>query len=133
MSLKEVSSKMDALTAAGVDVVAISADPVETTQQLVVDNPELSKLTFGNDLKEDTIRQLGLYISDPTFYTPQTYRFSEPGYYFLNPDSTIHYVDIASAPVGGRPNVDLLLMAKEYVANRLSTEPDFKKVVWGSI
>ncbi|CAM9251605.1 unnamed protein product, partial [Ectocarpus fasciculatus] len=118
MSLKEVSSKMDALTAAGVDVVAISADPVETTQQLVVDNPELSKLTFGNDLKEDAIRQLGLYISDPTFYTPQTYRFSEPGYYFLNPDSTIHYVDIASAPVGGRPNVDLLLMAKEYVANR---------------
>lgn len=133
MTLKDLSAKLDALTEGGVDVVIISADPIETTQKLVVDNPELSNLTFGCDLKEETMRKLGLYISDPTFYVPQTYRFNEPAYYFLNPDSTIHYVDVASSPVGGRPNVDVLLMAKGYVAQRLTTDPDFKKVVWGSV
>jgi alkyl hydroperoxide reductase subunit AhpC len=132
MSLKDLSSKFDALTAGGVDVVVISADPVEATQQLVADNPELANLPFGCDLKEETMRKLGLYVSDPTHYIPQTYRFNEPGYYFLNPDSSIHYLDVATSPVGGRPNVDVLLMAKEYVAERIKTDPEFKKVVWGS-
>ena len=132
-SLKSISSKLETLTDAGIDVVAVSADTKEVAQKCIDENTDLRNVQIGTDLKEETMRQLGLYVSDPTAYIPQTHRFAEPGYFFLNSDNTIRYIDISSSPIGGRPNIDVLLMVHGYVTQRAAQEPEFKRVVWGSV
>ena len=61
------------------------------------------------------MRTLGLYVSDPTDYIPQTFKFSEPAYFFLDGDNVIRYIDVASHPMGGRVNVDNLLAGVAFV------------------
>jgi len=78
------------------------------------------------------MRTLGLYISDPTNYISQTQKFSEPGYFYLNQDGAIMYIDISSHPMGGRINVDNLIAGVIFSRQNIIDHPEFKSVVWGS-
>eukprot|EP01031_Cornospumella_fuschlensis_P034356 gene34356-41587_t len=74
--LSTLNQKQALLAAAGIDLVAISADKEDVARGTVKD----LGLTFsvGYGLEEAEIRNLGLYVSDPTHYIEQTHRFAEP-------------------------------------------------------
>ena len=129
-TLTEVQAKLASLEAAGIDIVAVSADKADVAQALV----EELKLTFpvAYGLEEDTMHQLGLYVSDPTNYIPQKHRFAEPAYFFLTAENKIQYVSVASHPMGGRVNVDHLIAGYQYSTQRAKDEPSFGLVIWGA-
>jgi len=128
-TLAAVQSKLEKLTAAGFDVVAVSADPADVSKGYATKHGLTFTLLSG--LTETHIRALGLYLSDPTDYIPQTHRFSEPAYIVLNEDSTIKYIDVSSHPMGGRVNVDNLLAGYAWAKEEEKSRPDFARVVWG--
>jgi peroxiredoxin len=132
VNLKEINEAIDKLTAAGIEVVAVSADGIVATKAL---SERLGGLKFplATGLSAPQMRTLGLYISEPTNYIEQTFIFAEPAFFFLNGDNTIRYISVANNPVAGRVNVDHLLMANSYVQGRLKTDPAFASVVWGSV
>jgi len=131
-SLKDLNENLQRLSDAGIAVVAVSADGVAATRDL---SQKLGGLKYpvATGLSVPQMRELGLYISDPTAYVEQTFSFAEPAFFLLNHDGTIRYVSIANNPVAGRVNVDALLMAVGYVNQRSATDPAFTKVVWGSV
>lgn len=113
-------------------MVAVSADGVAVSKEL---SERLGGLNFtlATGLTVPQMRELGLYISDPTAYIEQTFSFAEPAFFLLNHDATIRYVSVANNPIAGRVNVDALLMAVAYVNERSATDAAFSKVVWGSV
>lgn len=44
-------------------------------------------------LDEQFMHTLGVYVSDPKHYQPQTFAFSEPAYFVLDPQGLIKYRD----------------------------------------
>ena len=130
-TLTEVQAKLSTLEANGIEVLALSADKAEAAQALVDELQLTFPVAYG--LEEDAMYQLGLYVSDPTNYIPQTHRFSEPAYFFLTTENKIQYVSIASHPMGGRVNVDHLIAGYQYSTQRAKDEPAFGLVIWGSV
>jgi len=118
------------LAAADIDVVAVSADPVDISLAFA----EKAGLTFpmACNLSETQMRLLGLYISDPKDYQPQTHRFAEPAYFLLDSDNTLRYLSYGSHPMGGRVNVDNLLAGLAWVKEETARNPAFQDVIWGS-
>jgi peroxiredoxin len=127
--LAEINTKIDALEASGIDVVAVSADPVDVTAPLVA--AKGLKFPVASGLTEENMRTLGVYVSDPKDYQPQKYRFSEPGYFFLTKDNIIKYICIASHPMGGRINIDALLAGINWSEEQIKIDPNFAQVTWG--
>ena len=74
-----------------------------------------------------------MYISSPTHFIPQTHNFSEPATFVLNPDSSIKYMELGTAPPFARIDVDSVLAAYGWATQRAVDYPEFKKVVWGSV
>ncbi len=92
--------------AAGFDVVAVSADPLEKAQADVAEYG----WTFpvGYDLTEDQMRGLGLYISSPLTAGETDRNFAEPGLYCIQPDGTALLIAVSNGP-SARPDLDQLL------------------------
>ena len=128
--MAHIQSKLGDLANANVELVAVSADLPDAASAYVT----AQGLTFpiAHSLQEKQIRELGLYVSNPTHYIPQTHKFSEPAYFFLTPDNIIKYVAISSHPMGGRVNVDHLLAGLNWSLEKAKAEPEFASVVWGS-
>ena len=131
-TLKTLENRIEDLHQVGIkDVVVISADKYDAAKELS-DNHGLKSYTFGYVLTETQIRTLGLYMSSPTDYIPQTQNFSEPAYFVLTANNQIKYIDIASAPFGGRVNIDNLVAALNYIAEVSKTKPEFANHFWGN-
>ena len=71
------------------------------------------------------MRQLGLYVSNPKNYQPQTHEFSEPAYFVLDAHSNIKYRCESSHPMGGRPDVDAILAGVAWSAQNAIEHPEF--------
>lgn len=114
----------------GFEIIAISADKEAEANKIVADY----KIPFpvGYGLTEAQIKQIGAFASDPTSYIPQKHTFSEPAWFFLNDNSKIKYLEYASAPMGGRPNVDNLIAGYNWSTQNAKDHPEFRTVVWGS-
>ena len=125
-----MNTKLSALKDASIEVVAVSADPVDVSASFVAANGLAFPVACG--LSEDNMRTLGLYVSDPKDYQPQKHRFSEPAYFVLTRDNIIKYVCISSHPMGGRINVDALLAGVNWSEQELKKNPAFSNVMWGS-
>uniref|UniRef100_A0A7S0SX14 Thioredoxin domain-containing protein n=1 Tax=Chromulina nebulosa TaxID=96789 RepID=A0A7S0SX14_9STRA len=129
-TLDQIQEKLSKLNELNIKVIAVSADPVDVTKEFVAKKGYT--FPFASNLTVDNIRQLGLYLSDPTNYIPQTYSFSEPAYFLVEEDNSIRYVDVSSHPFGGRVNVDYLVNGYKWVKSNIIDHPEFKHVVWGS-
>lgn len=107
---KPYLTKLEALKAdweaAGFDVVAASADPLEKAKADV----EQYGWTFpvGYGLQEDQMRKLGLYISSPLTPDETDRNFAEPGVYCVRPDGTALLIAVSNGP-SARPDLDQLL------------------------
>lgn len=131
MTLTELKAKHEALQANGIDVIAISADSADATAKFVA---ELGGLPFpvGHGLTVPQMRQLGTYVSSPTSYIDQPQDFSEPAWFLVRHDGTIHYLTYGSAPFSGRPVPDHLIAGWNFVKERSVAVPAFATYTWGS-
>lgn len=129
-NIQHIQSKIADLGAAGIDVVAVSADKREVTAEFV----RLNSITFNvfSGLTEQQMRFLGLYVTDPLNYIAQGHPFCEPAYFLLLPDSTIKFIDIASHPTGGQVDVDKLIAGLKWQDSLATCQPAFKSVIFGS-
>ena len=125
-----MNASLQSLKDAGIEVVAVSADPVDTSASFITS--EKLDLQVACNLTEEAMRELGLYVSDPKNYQPQKHRFSEPGYFFLTRENIIKYICVSSHPMGGRVNVAALLAGVKWSEEELKSNPSFSNVLWGS-
>lgn len=123
MTLKHLNEKLGELEAEGVEVIAISADKLDVATAMKADMG--LNFAIGYGLEEAQIRSLGLYVSDPTHYIPQTHRFAEPAYFFLLPDNRIQYITISNHPMGGCVNVDTLPAGYKWSKQNAKENPAF--------
>ena len=105
--LTELDSRLDELTGQGVDVIAVSGESADRTQQLH-DEWDLDRIQLAFGLSEEAMRSWDLYVSKGVDDQPAL--FNEPGLFLISLDSTVFYVSILSMPVG-RPKLDDLLGA----------------------
>lgn len=92
--------------AAGFDIVAVSADPLEKAR---ADVDEYGwSFPVGYDLTESQMRELGLYISAPLSPDETDRNFAEPGVYCIRPDGTALLIAVSNGP-SARPDLDQLL------------------------
>mmetsp|Transcript_15335 Transcript_15335/g.14713 ORF Transcript_15335/g.14713 Transcript_15335/m.14713 type:complete len:179 (+) Transcript_15335:162-698(+) len=126
-SLKEIQAKSEQVNAAGIDIVAVSADDVETSSKFIATNG--FTIPIASNLTVNMMRQLGLFVSSPIGYIDQAHVFAEPGYFLITPKNDIRYMTISSSPVGGRVDIDTVLMG--FAFNK-SKGPEFEAYRWGN-
>lgn len=100
---------------AGIQVMTVSADPLEKATAQVEENGW--KFPVGYDLTTDQMRQLGLYISDPRSAEETDRPFAEPAVFVINPQGEVQIVDISNAPFA-RPDLKSLLDGCKFVIGK---------------
>ena len=109
--LGELDRRLDELTARGIEVIAISAETRERSEQLQA-GWRLERLPIAYGLAERSMRVWGLFVSrgrgedEPAL-------FNEPGLFLVKPDGKLYYESLLSMPVG-RPRLDDLLRGIDY-------------------
>ncbi|KAJ3115855.1 hypothetical protein HDU96_010959 [Phlyctochytrium bullatum] len=130
--LSYIESQRQLLADNGVDVVAVSADGREEAVELIKRLGIAFPVAY--DLAEPQMKQIGIYISSPKHYLPdRTRNFAEPAAFLLTPDNTIKYVEIGSAPMMARTNVERLLDGHLYSVEMIAENPHWKEARWGTI
>jgi peroxiredoxin len=109
--LTELNRRFDELLDLGIDVVAVSAETRERTDQLASEW-RVDRLRLAYGLTEEHMRSYGLFVSRAR-KDDEPPLFNEPGLFLITPDGTVYYESILSAPVG-RPRLDDLLSAAKH-------------------
>ncbi len=100
--LTTLDGLVDTFAEAGVQVMAISADPVEKATADVAEFGWRFPLGYGLSIAQ--MQALGLYVSDPRSAQETDRPFAEPGLFLINPAGTVQIVDISNAPFS-RPDL----------------------------
>ena len=109
-------------TEAGIDVYAVSADPLERAQASFEEAGWTLPILAG--LTPTQMRTLGLYISSPRSPEETDRDFAEPAVFLINPDGNVQVVDISNAPFT-RPDLKemlaglIFIMPKHYLVRGL--------------
>jgi peroxiredoxin len=109
--LRELDRGLDKLSEKGIDVIALSGDTRDRTQQLH-EEWRLERLPLGFGLTEPDMRAWGLFVSHG-ISEDEPALFNEPGLFLIHSDGTVFYESLLSMPVG-RPSLDELLAAVDY-------------------
>lgn len=113
--LAELNDMLADLKAAGIQVWALSADPLDRARsEAEAENWTLPVLA---ELSEPQMRDLGLYISSPRTPEETDRNFAEPGVFVLNPEGLVQIVDISNAPFA-RPDLKGLLAGISFVKTK---------------
>jgi peroxiredoxin len=100
--LTTLDGLLDTFAEAGVQVMAVSADPEE---KAAADLAEFKwRFPLGYGLTVAQMRELGLYVSEPRSPQETDRPFAEPGLFLINPAGTVQIVDISNAPFA-RPDL----------------------------
>lgn len=113
--LKTLDGLRDGLSAAGVTVLAASADPREKAEADVAS--EGWRFPVGYGLSMGQMRTLGLYVSEPRSPQETDRPFSEPGLFVINPEGRVQIVDISNAPFA-RPDLAGILNGIKLIQER---------------
>jgi peroxiredoxin len=104
--LSELNRRLDDIRDQGLEVIAVSGETRERTEQLASEW-KLDRLPIGYGLTEEQMRNWGLFVSHG-INDHEPALFSEPGLFLIAPDGTVYYESVLSMPVG-RPRLDDLL------------------------
>ncbi|QEM83594.1 peroxiredoxin-like family protein [Halomonas binhaiensis] len=113
--LKTLNSMLEAFQEAGVEVIAVSADPIERATGTA--NEENWRFPVAYALSPDQMRELGLYVSEPRFSQETEWPFAEPGLFVTNPDGLLQIVDISNAPFA-RPDLQIVLNGLKFIREK---------------
>jgi peroxiredoxin len=112
---KTLDGMLDEFKAAGVSVVAMSADPKEKAEADVAS--EGWRFPVGYGLTLEQMRALGLYISEPRSPQETDRPFAKPGLFVVNPAGQLQIVDVSNAPFA-RPDLAAILMGIKLIQER---------------
>lgn len=110
--LGELNTCLEAFTALGAEVVAISADTREEAEAQV--QHEGWRFAVGYGLTVEQMRQLGVYISEPRSSQETDRPFAEPGLFAVNPEGRMQVIDLSNAPAA-RPALPILLLGLGFI------------------
>ncbi|WP_376877925.1 peroxiredoxin-like family protein [Albirhodobacter sp. R86504] len=113
--LTELNGMLDDFAAIDVDVIALSADPLEKAKASASDIGYQG--VIGYDLSTDQMAQLGLYISDPRSPEETDRPFAEPATFVVRKDGTLQIVDVSNAPFS-RPALKGLLDGLTFIRKK---------------
>ncbi|ASM72752.1 MULTISPECIES: peroxiredoxin-like family protein [Roseobacteraceae] len=113
--LSQLQEMASAFYDQGVEIIAVSADPLDKAQTMVQD--QALELPLAYDLSPDQMAQLGLYISNPRSAQETDRPFAEPGTFVVNADGNLQIVDVSNAPFA-RPDLDALLRGITFVREK---------------
>jgi len=100
--LGTLNTLLDEFEAAGVAVLAVSADPEE---KAAADHAEFGwRFPLGFGLTIPQMHTLGLYVSNPRSAQETDRPFAEPGLFLINPEGQAQLIDISNAPFA-RPDL----------------------------
>lgn len=108
-ALNELRAVADA---AGVELVAVSGDG-ESKARAIVAEQHLN-IPIAYDLPLDSMREWGLYISDPRTPQETDQPYAEPGVFVINEKGQVHIVSLSNAPFC-RPDLAALLNGIAYI------------------
>lgn len=111
--LEEIASRLDDLTAAGLQPFAISMDSEERAM-VAHEEWDTGDLPLAHSLPEKSAREWGLYISGKREGSEEPEMFAEPALFLIRPDRTLFFAQVQSAPFT-RPSLDQLLEGVNYV------------------
>lgn len=118
--LGELKDALADIEKSGVEVVAVSADPLEkATDQMAEVGPTFP---VGYDLSIAQMKELGLYISDPRSAKETDRPFAEPGMFIINAAGNLQIVDIANAPFA-RPDPKMIANGLAFIRNPENNYP----------
>lgn len=100
--LTTLDGLIDSFAEAGVQVMAISADPEEKATADVAEFGWRFPVGFGLTIAQ--MHELGLYVSTPRSTQETDRPFAEPGLFLINPEGNVQIVDISNAPFS-RPDL----------------------------
>jgi peroxiredoxin len=109
--LSELNRRLDDLRDQGIEVIVVSGETRERTEQLAAEW-KLDRLPIAYGLTEEQMRNWGLFVSHG-ISDAEPAVFSEPGLFLIASDGTVYYESIISMPVG-RPRLDDLLGGLKY-------------------
>ncbi len=96
----------------GVDVVAVSGDPLEKAE---ADIAEMGvTMPVGYDLSVAQMQALGLYVTTPRGPQETDRPFPEPGVFVINEHGTTQVIDISNSPFV-RPDLENIAGGLKYI------------------
>ena len=113
--LKTLDSLLEDFGAIGAEVVAVSGDPRERAQEEA--SEEGWRFPVACELRQDQMRELGLYVSEPRSPQETDRAFPEPGLFVTNPEGKVHIVDISNAPFA-RPDLQGVLNGLKFIQEK---------------
>lgn len=113
--LSQLQEMVSAFYDLGVDIVAVSGDPLGKAKEMVED--QALELPVAYDLSLEQMAQLGLYVSDPRSPQETDRPFSEPGLFVINAQGKLQIVDVSNAPFA-RPDLDALLRGISFMREK---------------
>lgn len=113
--LGTLESLKDKYAEAGIEILAVSADPKEKAEPDVAE----MKLTLpvGYGLSMAQMKALGLYVSEPRSPQETDRPFAEPGLFVVNPEGKVQILDISNAPFA-RPDLNGVLNGVTFVQSK---------------
>ena len=112
---KTLDAMVEDFKAAGVSVVAASADTKEKAEADVAEFGWRFPVAYG--LSPDQILTLGLYMSEPRSAQETDRPFAEPGLFVINPEGKVQIVEISNAPFA-RPDLAGILHGIKIIQER---------------
>jgi peroxiredoxin len=112
---KTLDGMLGDFRAAGIAVMAVSADSLEKAQADVAEQGWRFPVGYG--LTTDQMRQLGLYISEPRSSQETDRPFAEPGLFVVNPHGKVQIVDVSNAPFA-RPDLASILQGVKFMQEK---------------
>ncbi|MEL6282617.1 MAG: peroxiredoxin-like family protein [Pseudomonadota bacterium] len=115
--LAELEEQAPAFAERGVDVIAVSTDPMDRAQGMV-DKISAKHLKIGYDLPLHVAKEWGLYLSQSKGATSigieESPIFAEPGLFLVRNDNRVFYASVQSMPFA-RPKYAELVGALDFV------------------
>lgn len=118
--LNELEHHRKALSADGVDIIAVSGDSKDQLESHMEKLEVTYPLAYG--LTQDQMQALGLYISIPRSEQETDHNFAEPGLFIINQDGNIQVVDISNNPFV-RPNLKQLVSGINWIRDPKNNYP----------
>lgn len=110
--LKTLDGLTNEFKAAGIEILAVSADPRDKAESEA--REEGWRFPVGYGLSQEQMRSLGLYISEPRSPQETDRPFPEPGLFVVNPSGSVQIVDVSNAPFA-RPDLNNVLQGIKFI------------------
>ena len=118
--LQQLNEKLDELHGLGIEVLAVSSDPLAKAEKQMEQVGPNFPVGYGMTIEQ--MQSLGLYISNPRSPEETDAPFAEPGLFIVNEEGLLQVVELANSPII-RPELGLLVGGLAFIKNPENNYP----------